>query len=356
MAQPDIIAERLRALLPVSPDAYLQKLDVVRGVGLVIRFSAHAYRGASFLDDRILGPGTQGAWLPGDLLSEAGRSVAHPRPVHFVFHSGHVGSTLVSRLLDEGGSVLSLREPLPLRTIADAHDTLGRQESLLGPDQFSALLAMALRLWSRGYEWTRAVVVKATSSAARLGAPLLAASAESRGVCLNVAPQIYLATLLAGRNSPDDLRGHGPGRIHRLQARCSAPLAPLHSLSLGELAALSWVVETMTQRDLLRQFGDRLLAIDFDHFLEDAGGGMQRIATHFALPEAGDYPDRIAASGALQRYSKAPDHQFSPADRAALLRDSREQNRAEIARGLAWLERLARTEPAVAALFHEQAD
>ena len=52
------------------------------------------------------------------------------RAVHFIFHTGHVGSTLVSRLLDETGDVLSLREPLPLRTLADAMDVLTLPESL----------------------------------------------------------------------------------------------------------------------------------------------------------------------------------------------------------------------------------
>ncbi len=87
---------------------------------LVIELGETAYRAASFLDDRILGPATRGGWLPLDRVLEAARHAADLRPLHFIFHTGHVGSTLVSRLLDETGAVLSLREPLPLRTLADA--------------------------------------------------------------------------------------------------------------------------------------------------------------------------------------------------------------------------------------------
>ena len=134
--QPKPKAVELLALLPASPDAYPQHLDLVRGLVLAIRMDEAAYRGASFLDDRVLGPGTQGAWLPGASVSEAAGRVAHPRPLHFIFHTGHVGSTLLSRLLDETGAVLPLREPLPLRVLADAHDALGRPESLLDAPQF----------------------------------------------------------------------------------------------------------------------------------------------------------------------------------------------------------------------------
>ena len=66
--------------------------------------------------------------------------------------------------------VLSLREPLPLRTLADAHDLLRQPESLLGAGQFERLLELCTRLRRRGYAPTRSVVVKATSSA-RAGWP-----------------------------------------------------------------------------------------------------------------------------------------------------------------------------------------
>ena len=155
-------------MLATSPDAYPQNLDLARGAVLVIRLDARAYRSASFLDDRVLGPGTRGAWIAGSAVTAAARQVAGLRPLHFIFHTGHVGSTLLSRLLDETGAVLGLREPLPLRAVADAHDVLAGPESLLSAAQFDALLGMLLRLWSRGYDWTRAVVVKATSSAGRI--------------------------------------------------------------------------------------------------------------------------------------------------------------------------------------------
>jgi hypothetical protein len=343
-------ARGLRALLPTSPDAYPQNLDLIRGLVLVIRLDEHAYRAASFLDDRILGPSTQGGWLPGTAVTEAARKAANLRPLHFIFHTGHVGSTLVSRLLDETGAVLPIREPLPLRTIAEAHDALGTVESLLSEPQFESLLDMMLRLWSRGYDGTRAVIVKATSHAGRVAGRLLAARPDARALYLNLRAEPYLATLLGGANSAIDLRGHGPGRMRRLLTRRVPQVAPLHALSPGELAALGWLVESLSQKDAVENSAGRVLPVDFEAFMADVVGGVERVLRHFGLPADTASISRISASPALGRYSKAPEQAFDAADRAALLAESRRQNRDEIARGMAWLEKMAHVDAEMAAV------
>ena len=346
--RPDSNADNLLARLPASPDAYPQKLDLVRDVVLLIRLDETAYRAASFLDDRILSPATQGAWFPVSRVAEASRRVPNPRPLHFIFHTGHVGSTLVSRLLDETGNVLSLREPLPLRILADAHDVLGQFDSLVSSAQFDLALAMFLRLWSRGYDQTHSVVVKATSSAGRLAAPILAGNEGARAIYLNLRAEPYLATLLAGQNSPVDLRGHGPERMRRLQTRIGTTLAPLHTLSIGELAAMSWLAESWTQRDAVTRFAGRVIALDFDAFLSNVADNMARILGHFALSRDARYLSQVGRSPVLARYSKAPEHAYTPDVRAEVLRDSRRHNREEIRKGMDWLERRARSDHAVA--------
>jgi hypothetical protein len=345
---PNPIADDLLAWLPASPDAYPQKLDLHSERVLLMRLDAAAYRAASFLDDRILRPVTQGAWLSISRVADASRLVTNGHPVHFIFHTGHVGSTLVSRLLDETGEVLSLREPLPLRTLADANDVLGRFDSLLSNAQFNVALATFMRLWSRGYGQTRGVVVKATSSAGRLAAPILAGSESSRAIYMNLRAEPYLATLLAGQNSPIDLRGHGPERIRRLQSRVGTTLAPLHTLSIGELAAMSWLAESWTQHDAVKRFAGRIIALDFEVFLSNVVDTMARILSHFALPADAGYLSEVGRSPVLTRYSKAPEYGYTPKIRAEVLRDSRHQNREEIRKGMDWLEARARSDRSVA--------
>jgi hypothetical protein len=344
------LQESLSAQLSSSPDAYAQKVDFVRDAALVVRLDAAAYRGASFLDDRMLGPATTGAWIPFARVAEAARRVTGGRPVHFIFHTGHVGSTLVSRLLDETESVLSLREPLPLRTLAEAHDARGRAESLVSEAQLDLALATFMTLWSRGYARTAAVVVKATSSAGRLAPELLQRYVGARAIYLNLSAEPYLATLLAGQNSPLDLRGHGPERIRRLQSFVDDPIGPLHAMSVGELAAMSWLTESHSQHEAVARFPGRVVAIDFDAFLAHVPEDMARIVGHFGLPADSRYLGAVGRSPALKRYSKAPEYAYTPEVRAEILRQARRDHRDEIRKGLAWLERLAQANPAVATL------
>ena len=346
--RPRTTADDMVARLPASPDVYPQKIDLNSLMVLLLQFDAAAYRRASFLDDRILAPNAVGAWASFDRVAEASRVVTDPRPVHFIFHTGHVGSTLVSRLLDETGLVLSLREPLPLRTLAEAHDALGRVDALLSTVQFDHLLATLLRLWSRGYPGNSSVVVKATSSVGRIAVPLLDRNEGSRAIYLNLRAEPYLATLLAGQNSPADLRGHGPERMRRLQSRIGAPLPQLHALSIGELAAMSWLAESWSQREALDRYPARTIAVDFDQFLAGVAPSIERMLRLFGLPADASQLDRLNRSAVLARYSKAPEFAYTPEIRADLLRDSRRREGEEIRKGLAWLERLARSDDTVA--------
>jgi hypothetical protein len=345
---PAAIGESLLRELPLSPDAYAQNVDFARQSALVVLLDAKTYRAASFLDDRVLAPGMKGAWLAFDRVMEASLQVRTRRPLHFIFHTGHVGSTLLTRLLEEAVDLLSLREPLPLRGLAQAHDALAQVDSLLSRNEFDAALGTFLRLWSRGYAATQAVIVKATSTAGRIAAPLLDAESASRAIYMNLRAEPYLATLLAGQNSPIDLRGHGPERMRRLQSRSSQPLPPLSGLSLGELAAMSWLCESCTQREALERFPDRVMALDFDDFLARVGSLAAAAFAHLALPHDDRIVSAVEHSASLMRYSKAPEYEYSPRIRVEVLRESRREYREEIRKGMAWLDERARSDPALA--------
>src|SRR5262249_25701168 len=158
--------------------------------------------------------------------------------------------------------------------LADARDVLELPESLLSARDFAALEHALLSLWSRGYAGTHSVVLKGTSSACRIAGQLLEQHDSARAVYLNLAAEPYLATLLAGRNAGIDLRGHGPVRMRQLQARIATALPPLHALSLGELAAMSWLAETWNQHDAIARLGARVLPLDFDALLADVAGSV----------------------------------------------------------------------------------
>ena len=348
MPKPGISAERLLAVAADSPDMYPQRLDIARKCTLVVGVTRSIYRTASFLDDRMLVPGITGSWVASEALNQATSSPTGVRPLHLILHTGHVGSTLLSRLLDELGNTLGLREPLPLRTLADAHNQLGENDSLISAEEFTWLADMHLRLWSRGYPDTPQCVLKATSSACRFAPWLLRRRPDMRAVYLNLRAEPYLTTLLAGENSPADLRGHGQERFRRLSSAAAGPVMPLHALSLGELAALGWLTESMTRHAVATQFPSQTLLLDFDALLANLAETMHQLAQHFAISCDARAISALVGSPILQRYSKAPEYTYGSEMRADILNNSRHRNADEIRAGMRWIENMTKLYPALA--------
>lgn len=309
-----------------SAALYPFALDPARGALMFVAMDGAAYRAASFLDLRL---GLRGDWVPIARAEQAMRGRRDVRKLHFIFHAGHVGSTLLSRLLDATGRVLPLREPMPLRVLAD--------------DFSPARMELLLRLWERGFSDVEAVVLKATSAAERLAVPLLRARPEARAVMLNVPAETYLATMLAGEDSAKDLNALGPERLHRLAALLNA--APPRPKTLGELAAMSWLAEKLTQVKAMGEIGERILQVDFDQMLESLPQTLARVLVHFGI----DAPTPPSGP-VLSRYSKAPEHEYSPALRRNVLDEARAAFAPEIREALEWLEALKTRHHALAAI------
>lgn len=328
----DILADLAR-----SPVQYPAALDLARDSVLFVGMREADYRASSFLDERIAAQDKRGQWIG---FADVSRTLSKPvsvRPLHFIFHAGHVGSTFLSRLIDETGRVLPLREPVPLRTIAEAYDR--------GVPGIDCRLETLLRLWERGFDRTGAVVLKATSVAERLAPELLATRPAARAIMLNVSAESYLATMLAAANSAVDLNNHGPERLHRLlKSGVSAP----RPTTLGELAAMSWLAEKVTQEKMRRDFGERVLAVDFDAMLQSLEETLARVLVHLGID--GD-PAAIASSPVVMRYSKSPEYGYSAAMRFELLNEARTRYPSEIRAALDWLAAIAAGHESVAAVL-----
>lgn len=327
---------------------YPHKLDLAQRALLFVRMEPGEYREASFLDDRIIDSRTQGAWIAVSQVQGALAGLPMQRPVHFIFHAGHVGSTLLSRLLDESAEAFGLREPLPLRTLAEAHDMLDMPYSLLSRGGFDELAGIMMRLWSRAPAGCGAAVVKATSSTARLGRYLLSTHAQSRALHVNLRAEPYLAAILAGANSPVDLRGQASERMRRLISMIGPVRGPLCDLTLGEIAAMTWLCERLTQLDLLAAEPERAIGVDFEELLQDMPSGLARIAAHFGMASDTQAIARLTSSPLHRKYSKATAQAFSVRDRAEILASSRQSNRTEILRGMSWIEDACRSSPRAA--------
>jgi hypothetical protein len=72
------------------------------------------------------------------------------------------------------------------------------------------------------------------------------------------------------------------------------------------------------------------------------------VAAHLALAVPEGWASQLGSHPALTRYSKSPDHEYSPALRAQVLDQARREHAVEMRRGLAWLEAVGRAAPAAA--------
>jgi len=311
----------------VFPHQYVPVMDQM----LLVRLPVATLREASFLDERIMTRETQGVWVRADQVAAAAVALPAP-PVSYIFHSGHCGSTLVSRLLGAAGEAIALREPLPLR--AFAFDAAEGGAAMLAPDMARARLSLLEKLWARG---ASAAVVKATSICTGLAADLL--SPDRKAVYVSQRPDIHLAVLLAGRNAVNDLRAFAQLRWRRLNAQIS--LTPLAEFSSGELAALGWLaeMEAAARADLP--------VFDFDAVLRAPEETLSAVAAALGVSAP---PDRIAAAASspiMKRYSKAPEHDYDAALRSEVIAKARLDHGAEIQRGLDWLNRIGAREASV---------
>ena len=329
-----------QARLRASPELFPLAIDPVTDRVELRMLPPVEYEKASFLDARLTVPPV--LVVPFAELAAAARGL--PVACDWIFHVGHVGSTLLSRLLGTHPSVFSLREPAALRTFAQAE----LEGSPWTRAELFARLDVFLGLYSRTWGAEQRALVKATSLVGELADDLLARAAGARALMMTVRPEVYLATILGGPNSRVELRMAAPARLARLRRRLGERGWALDRLSEGELAAMSWACEMAALTAAATRHPGRAAWIDFDAFLADPRTGLGAALAALGRTAAPGEVERMAGSAYLQRYSKAPEYAYGPQVRDEVLATARREHGDEIRRGLRWIEAAAAAAPALA--------
>lgn len=332
----------LAASLANSPALFPHALDLRRDVVTLLHLSRADYQNASFLDERMARPGRDLAWRQLALaVGETGLS----ETCHFIFHIGHVGSTLLSRLLGKHPALFSLREPRILRTIAQMPDGARRE----------TYLPACLKLWSRTFNPGARALVKTTSFVSEIAAQLLGRAYSPKALLIGVSPEIYLATIFGGANSPVEARMLAPSRLARLEKRVGGKWQ-LGDLSEGEVVALGWAGEASALVEAAEQAGSRVQVLDFERFLAEPQTVLALAFKHFDVaPDAQDIA-AILSGPEMTTYSKSPEFSYDKQLRRSVLDQGRRIHADEIHRGLLWLDGAAREHPSInraLALFNE---
>lgn len=308
-----------------DPEYLPFKLDPAKGLVLYVRVPARQRAESPFLDERLLDADSEGAWLPMATLAAPTRPPAGR--VDFIFHIGHCGSTLLSRLLQAWPEVQSLREPLPLRTLAEL------RRAGPGHERWQALLAGLLGAWTRTLPPQRRTLIKATSSCNDLAEPLLEWSPGARALLLDQPLQPWLATVFKSEGSIRDVIAGHAGRVQWLRAVPGAHTLPVPA-SPFEACAMAWLVEQLRFAGLQEAWPGRVRRIDFEDLLAAPRRVLAAATAFLELgPEGVDACLRLPA---WQRYSKAEQQDYGPADREHDLRLARARFAPALAAAAEW--------------------
>ena len=305
-----------------------QALDPNNGMARVVRMDAEAYRSASFLDDRMLQDQHFAGIVPWSSVAEAVSEDART-DARWIFHIGHVGSTLVARLLGEIPGVLSVREPRILRDVA-----------MLPEERRADFLPAIQKLFSRTFGDEDVALVKATSFVSEIAAELVPPG--ERALFMYATPRNYIGSILAGPNSVQELEALAPSRAQRTKSRAPVP----EPRNAAEAAAAAWACEMTALEAAAEAMPNRHLAwVDFDAMLADMPGELARVATLFGFAAQAEQIQAIATGPLMSRYSKATEFEYSPSLRRDLIAEAIEANRADIDSALAMLQSAAENSP-----------
>jgi hypothetical protein len=302
-----------------------QAVDPGAGLLRLVRMTLADYRDVSFLDDRMFETQRASHLLKWDEVAEGVPANAR-RDARWLFHIGHVGSTLISRLLGELEGVLAVREPRALRDL-----------TFFPPDVRARFAPTLQALMSRTFADEQVALVKATSFVSEIAIELVPAG--GRALLLYATPRNYVAGILAGENSRKELAGMADMRRQRLASRGITLRVPRND---AEAAANAWACE-MTALEAAGS-GHSLWA-DFDRVLGELEPSLRTMSNFFGFAASDERLREIASGPLTRRYSKATEHEYSPQLRHDLLADAGDRNRTDIESALAMLDAASETAP-----------
>lgn len=288
----------------------IQALDPHARLARLVRMDIQAYRNISFLDDRMLGAGVEQRLVSLDELIERCKTLPAYRG-GWIFHIGHVGSTLISRLLGELPLVLPVREPRSLRDLG-----------FFDVDERVRITPLIARAMMRPLSDRGMPIVKATSFVSEL-APALVAEGEPC-LMLTASPANYVATILAGPNSRSELEALYSQRKERLTSR-GIHLADW-PMDAAHMAAAAWACEATSLEQAAAELGASAMFQDFDDALSNMADTLIGIASHFGIQLPIGDAKAIVAGPQMRRYSKAQEYDYSPALRRQLLDEATTTN------------------------------
>jgi hypothetical protein len=311
----------------------VQALDPAAGLVRLIEMDRESYRASSFLDDRMLQQPVNTQVVPWQTVEQAVPDDAR-REARWIFHIGHVGSTLVARLLGELPGVLSVREPRFLRDL-----------TMVPVEQRHPMTGAAQALFSRTFAPDEVALVKTTSFVSEIAAELVPPG--ERALFMYANPRNYVASILAGENSVKELRMLREIRAQRSVSRVRG--LDQQQRSDAHLAAAAWACEMTALEAAAEAMSEcKIDWADFDQMLTEMEMALGRAAGHFGFKASSEEIQAIARGPLMTRYSKALEYDYSAQLRRDLIAEAETHFRLEFDDALAMLGAAAEKSPLLA--------
>ena len=322
----------------------VHQMDLFNKRALLLPVNEETYRSSVFMDERLNAPKEPNRIVPLWSL-EKDRPQQMPAPV-YLFHVGHCGSTLLSRVLQMVTRWLPLREPVPLRSISQLVREKGDPLETVSPDDCDHILDLSLSIYSRVFPHNPRALIKPTSSCCNLIDAALSHNQDAKAVFLYLNLDSFLATLLRSDLRRQETVNFASSRLADLHALLNDTSVRLWQLNAGSMTALSWCSNMLWMQRATQSFGDRILLIDFEAMLADPGPVLKQITEYLdlSIPEPALLEAFEHVTGG---YSKDPTMKYSVEQRNREIEMGRRTHGKDMDAGKRWLEKVASTAPAV---------
>ncbi len=327
--------------LTLTPELFLKDFNPDRDLAILSPMTEASYRQSIFMDDRLVRSGARDLALSLNALGRLWQRSSSPaRPVHYIGHMGHCGSTLLSRLLGELPGFHCLREPPVLVGLSRSLRRIDTPGFPLDGFQWGQLLELTALMMQRTWRPTDVTVVKPTSAVGNLLPALMNRTGEERSVLLYVHLEDWLPLMLR-----PEVR-----RETRLFAR-DVRLADFHEAAgdamespdtPGALAAMTWLLQAGEFARLLShpRSAGRVRLLHLDTLLMHPIPVLARLCDWFGKPQHPESLETVTAQ-LLDADAKRPGRAYGALARSADLERARLESADEIQAGLSWARQAA---------------
>lgn len=342
------IFERMYSDLMDNPHWLFIRYEIPENYCEFVNVDDTVYSASLFLDHRleVNSPARKRIELIALLDRFSRKKVSH-RAANYIFHIGHCGSTMISRLLGCFEGVLALREPVPLISLAENYRKIGEPPLRVNANQYSILESFVVHLVTRTFNEQQTALIKPTSYCYNIADRLMNYNKGSKSVMLYINLETYLATMLRASQRKAEALNAAQNCLSDLKNISCIDYPVIENLPVEKTIALNWIAH-MTWLIRLTQnksFNGRIGLVNFDDFLSNPAESLQSICTLFDIQANAGEIKTVINGPIMQSYSKKPEIDYNSDTRRRELAQYRQIYSREISSTLAWAEKLCTEQP-----------